>query len=76
MKNIWKWIVTVLVVSFSFSVGGFVLRSLDMSGESQKPLEAGENSPRMDSADFEKYNKTLSRHKVTGVTDLEGPYKK
>ena len=26
--------------------------------------------------DFAKYNKTLARHRVTGVTDLDGPYKK
>ncbi|MCA9365131.1 MAG: hypothetical protein KC736_04520 [Candidatus Moranbacteria bacterium] len=47
----------------------------------QKEIETVENLPVVttnpsEEVDFDSLNKTLDRHKITGVEDLEGPYKK
>lgn len=65
-----------MILAVFLLAGWFVLHNLKKGEESQKPLAMRESSPKVTDADFVKYNKTLARHKVTGVTDIEGPYKK
>lgn len=45
---------------------------------SEQPVQTVEKPQdvQVSDADFAKYNKVLSRDKITGVQDLEGPYKK
>lgn len=71
-----------LIILFAFFAIGislaFSLKTVRKSEQSKSNEMTNEpnESKKTEAVDFSKYNKILSRHKITGVEDIEGSYKK
>jgi len=60
-----------ILIAVSLATGWFLIEKTNETKETFSSFSFTPTVPTFDS-----YNKTLSRNKITGVKDLEGPYKK